>query len=305
MKKFTKVCLIIAAIFAFAGVIFGSISVAIGGSWNEISGQLESAKIPEHVKNVIKKGVNVSEQLEGGKETQSDMYQLSTDQIESIHIEADMADIEFAAVEDSDVITVIMKKGYRKHYTCELSGTKLEINYDTNYNSYRNGPQIRIELPDGTELDEIKVRTAFGDIRMDGFSLNTETLDVHSNLGDVKLTNMTIPGEISAVTDLGDIQLLDGSFGKMELENHMGDIKITGKVTADVNASCSMGAVKAELSGAESDYNYELETSMGEVEINGRDYKEDMCGKAEISNAGAQITLTMSSEVGEIKVTTK
>lgn len=305
MKKFTKVCLIIAAIVAFVGVIFGSISVAIGGSWNEISGQLEDAGVSESVKNIIKKGTEVSEQLEGGKETQSDSYRLSTDHIESIHIEADMADIEFAAVKDSDVINVTMKKGYRKHYTCELSGTKLEINYDTKYNKYRNGPQIRIELPDGTELDEIKVRTAFGDIRMDGFSLNTEALDVHSNLGDVKLTNMTIPGEIFAATDLGDIKLLDGSFGKMELENHMGDIKITGEVTADVNASCSMGAVKAELSGAESDYNYELETNMGEVEINNRDYKEGMRGKAEISNADAQITLTMSSEMGAIKVTTK
>lgn len=305
MKKFTKVCLSMAAIIAFVGIIFCSISAAIGGSWNEISEQLEAAGIPENVKDVIKEGVAHSEQLEGGDETQRDTYLLSTDNIGSIHVEADMADIEFMTSEDIDTINVIMKRGYMKHYSCKMDGTVLEINYDTKHNNYRRGPKITIEIPDGVELKEIEVHTALGDIKMDGFTLNTEKLDVHSNLGDIKLTNMTIPGEILAATDLGDIKLLEGSFGKMDLENSMGDIKISGEVTANVKASCSMGTVEAKLSGVETDYNYALETSMGEVEINNRSYKENMQGEANIINTGAAITLTMNSDMGDVEVTTE
>lgn len=305
MKKFTKVCLIMAAIACFIGIIFCSVSAAIGGSWNEISEHVEAAGIPESVKDAIKEGMTFTEQLESGNETQRDTYQLSTDNIKRIEVEADMADIEFMTSEDTDVIKVIMKRGYQKHYSCKPVGTSLEINYNTKYNNYKRGPIIIIEIPDEVELEEIEVHTALGDIKMDGFTLNTEKLDVHSNLGDVKLTNMTISGEIFAATDLGDIKLLDGSFGKMELKNSMGDIKISGEVTADVNASCSMGTVKAELSGIESDYNYDLETSMGEVEINNRNYKENMQGEASITNTGADITLTMNSDMGDVEVKTE
>lgn len=303
MKKFTKVCLSIAGIVAVLGIMCCCVSLAIGGSWEEVNEHMETTGIPEVVKDVIKENVSVSNQLSGGNETQTDTVKV--DEITGIHMKADLADIEFVESKSTEDVKVTMKKGYTKHYSCKVNGSTLEIEYNKNRNNYKHGPKITIELPDGIELTAIEADTDLGDIKMENFTLNADKLDVHSSLGDVKLTDMTIPGKIYVSTSMGDVKLLDGSFGEMVLTNNMGDITITGEVTGDVEANCDMGDVKTELSGAETDYNYELETSMGDVEINGRNYDKNMSGKANISNPGAAITLTLNSSMGDVKVDTK
>ena len=303
MKKFTKVCLIIAAVAAVCGIAFCCVSMAIGGSFAEVSEKLEEEGIQDKFENWIWSGVQYTEQLEGGKETSTDIVKM--EEITAIHVKADIADIKFVKADNAENVKVTMKKGYMKHYSCKTNGKTLEIKYDTNHNNYMSGPEIIVEVPDGIELLTMEVDTALGDIKMEEFTLNADKVDVYSNLGDVKFTNMTILGPIYAGTDLGEVKFSGGKYGKMHLNNSLGDITITGEVTGNVEADCSMGDVKVELSGGETDYNYNLNTSMGDVEINDADYSKDMSGEAKINHEGATITLTLSSAMGDVKVTTK
>lgn len=303
MKKFTKVCLIIAAAAAVFGIAFCIVSKAIGGSFKEISSSIEETGLQDTLEDLIWSDVINTVQLEGGNETRTDTVKV--EEIDSIDIDTDLADIKVVKSDDAENVKVTMKKGYMKHYSCKPDGKTLEIEYDTNSNNYKSGPEIIVEVPDGIALESIEIDTALGNIKFEGLTLNTKALDVYSNLGDVKFTDMTVLCDINAGTDLGNVKLVGGKYGEMNLNSNLGDITIQGELTGDVTASCDMGDIKAELSSAETDYNYYLSTDMGDVEINDAEYNKELAGEAEISNKGAKITLTLDSSMGDVKVTTK
>lgn len=303
MKKFTKICLTITAIVAALGIVLCGVSVVLGGSWEEAAKRMEETGIDGFMKDWFWDNAVYTNTLDAGKETCTDTFKV--EEFNHIDIELDLADVKVIKSEDAENVKVTMKKGYLKHYSCELDGKTLEIEYDTGNHNYKSGPEIILEIPDGIELKKIEADTALGDITFEGLTLNINTLDVHSNLGNVKFTDMEILCDIKAGTDLGDVKFLNGTYGKMNLENSLGDITITGEVTDDVKACCDMGDVKVELSGKESDYNYSLSTDMGDVEINDVDYNKEMSGEADITNKGAEITLTLESDMGDVTVTTK
>lgn len=86
---------------------------------------------------------------------------------------------------------------------------------------------------------------------------------------------LTLPKEmqiekLDLSTDMGDIEIdADITVKKVDLSTDMGDITSRGLQCKELNAESDMGEVILHMSGGRRDYNWDVETNMGELNIDG------------------------------------
>ena len=303
MRKFTKIGLSLAGIFFALGLVFCMLAWCLGSSWSSIWNSVNEGKfnIPGNGWNVNIGNVSVG--LAGGNETQKEAFTVTD--VKKIHADVDMGDIRFVVGNNHDEVVVSMTKGFVKHYECKIQDGTLNIIYDTGNINYKNGPNIEISVPEGMNIEKIDAHTQLGDIDFDNVVCSADTFELVTNLGDVTFTDAKINGNLHAETDLGDVKLVDGNFEEVELLSHLGDIKINACVNGSVTGETDMGDIKAEFEGEVTDYNYVLDTSMGDIHFNGKKVKSSMSAHMEEENHHATYTIDLSSSMGDVKVDTK
>ncbi len=202
---------------------------------------------------------------------------------DSIELEA------FDAIEvvNADVMDLEIKQGteYRLQYRCttedlepeyQVAGGKLTIQQKKRkaFLSGINNCSVSVTIPSDSPL---------------------KTIDVNSDVGDVTLTGVTAD-ICNGETNVGDFTAEDAEFEEMILNSDTGDVKVIDCFFSRLDVTSDVGDVKIESSRELADYYFDLETDVGEVEINGEDYGHKY--KAEGGNG----TLTVKSDVGDVKV---
>ena len=195
-----------------------------------------------------------------------------------------------------------------------------------------NSPKIEITVPAGTKFSDVSIVTNSGDIKLDGYTI--DTLNLTSNAGDFDFKNLTTTS-IKMNVDAGDIDLKDITTEDFQLESNAGDIKATGltvdtaKIDMDagdvnildseiknVKAELSAGDMKLknikadnfdidadygdidlEIAGEEADYNIDIDVSAGDVEINDKDVKSHYSSKSNTDK-----TLKINTDAGDVEV---
>ena len=118
-----------------------------------------------------------------------------------------------------------------------------------------------ITLPAGTALDELKIST---------------------DLGDIEVTGDITAREADLSTDLGDVTCQGLRAKEMETETDLGDVKL-------------------HLPGGREDYSWELETSMGELYLDGEKRNGGLGTIVERGGTGKNI-LEASSALGDVQI---
>ena len=115
-----------------------------------------------------------------------------------------------------------------------------------------------------------------GDVDLSG--LNVLALDLRADVGDIDLENCTL--ETSTLdANVGDIDLEDCTFTSMEITSNVGDVDL----------DC-----KEDLSG----YHIELETGVGDVNVN-----DTYCHRNYSNKGDSSHSLTISNDTGDISLT--
>jgi len=136
---------------------------------------------------------------------------------------------------------------------------------------------VTITVPEGILLGQVEVRTALGDVTLADTAVDYANLK--TDMGDISCGGLGGTTELVAETSMGNIDL-EGWLPLMaELETDMGDIHVA--------ADCARERCQ-----------YELETSMGEVEIDGRKYAD----YAESVGGDTVYDLDAETSMGDIKV---
>lgn len=136
------------------------------------------------------------------------------------------------------------------------SAGHVEIN---NWDDFKNifgvnasAMDVIITIPEGAELNKLKVKTGLGDVFLSG-------LDV-----DKKLT---------AKTGMGDVECYEiRAYDDVELESGMGDVTLAVSESysgTEFDLKTGMGTIEAQIDGLEKDWDYEAKTGMGTVTLNG------------------------------------
>lgn len=280
MKKFTKITLIIAAVLVVIGlgfIIAGSVTAGGAGvlreqlrsgdlnfgNWHFEDGVYYRGGVEVDVSDVVGDAMNL---LPVGTEASKNEF---AEEISHLEVDVDLANITIKNT-DAAYAKVSLEEGYTKYYEAKVNGDTLHVNYDVSGHNFKQGPKIVIELPKDMQLESIYIDTDLGEVILLEMKQKIGTLEVYSDLGNIRVEDCKVTGNCTMNAALGNIVVEDSDFRRIDMNADMGNIDFSGKVEGDITAQADMGNIDVELDGKESDYNIELGSDMGDVKYKGQ-----------------------------------
>lgn len=277
MKKITKLCLLIAAVFGTFGVLLCIVGFIVGGG-SSIIGTVKEA-FRNNSFNFFSFGSGSAYVVSDDTETiayndSSDIpYKFMADNVDDLKVEMDYGSINICEGENSEQIEVNI---YGGNQTCELKDGTLEIKMENNY----SGAAADIYIPAGKSFDKIEIDGDAGE-------LYAETLK-SSGKADIS----TDTGYISIYSLEADDLLLSCDQGEINISES--DVKRKAEIEVD------LGSIYYNPVGEESDYNYEISADLGTVSVGSQELS-GISHKRTVDN-GASRTMKVATDMGEIDI---
>jgi hypothetical protein len=153
---------------------------------------------------------------------------------------------------------------------------------------------VHITIPEDTTLELINVDGATGDINLS--NLDVTTLKIDNSVGDVKMDDCKTDS-IDIDTSTGDVKLNGCEANEINVDTSVGDTVLKDITFEKLYVDGSVGDVKVSSPKDLSDYAYDLDTSIGEVSINGVSHKK------EYQQKGTGGKITVDNSTGDISIT--
>lgn len=153
---------------------------------------------------------------------------------------------------------------------------------------------VHITIPEDTTLELINVDGATGDINLS--NLDVTTLKIDNSVGDVKMDDCKTDS-IDIDTSTGDVKLNGCEANEINVDTSVGDTVIKDNIFEKLYVDGSVGDVKVSSSKDLSGYAYDLDTSIGDVSINGVSHKK------EYQQKGTDGKITVDNSTGDISIT--
>ena len=153
---------------------------------------------------------------------------------------------------------------------------------------------VHITIPEDTTLELINVDGATGDINLS--NLDVTTLKIDNSVGDVKMDDCKTDS-IDIDTSTGDVKLNGCEANEINVDTSVGDTVIKDIIFEKLYVDGSVGDVKVSSPKDLSDYAYDLDTSIGDVSINGVSHKK------EYQQKGTAGKITVDNSTGDISIT--
>ncbi|MCI9095249.1 MAG: DUF4097 family beta strand repeat protein [Lachnospiraceae bacterium] len=334
MKKFTKVCLMIAGGMGIVGCLLCLISV-IGGGGTIISyahddyvlgqlgekgeiltrklrrltghaderefeaalesasekGQLRIFSEQEDSKNLCINGEDAGGSLE---------RQIDTGEVQSLSLLLGAGSLtlsEKEAGEGESIDLYIQGEGkcdfYVKDGTLYIEGFKGNHVLGTNFGKNN----ILLKLPMGMRFDEVEIEVGAG--VMEAYKFNAKEIKADVGAGILSLYQSEAK-ELSVEIGAGEFSALDVDAREADLTVGLGNCSYQGSIFESLEAECDMGNMDFLLKGKESDYNYEIECSGGNIEMDS--FQTAAFAMEKEINNGAAHTFELSCSMGNISL---
>lgn len=314
MKKFTKVTLIIAAVFACVGIALCTVAVTVAGGMDKLINMAQNGElnfgnwhfeegISYRNDNLFGNAANIvldEDVLFGGNETLQRTYD---EEITKIELELDAASIVIKTTEQNKV-SVSMENGFTKYFTEKQDGDKLIIEYDVNGIHYKSAPNIVVYIPKDCDLKELEIEADMGNVEVLDLTQGCQNMDITAKMGNIEVHNSLVSEKCKLKADMGNVQMTEVICEKAELHAELGMVSFEGITKGDLRMTTNMGSAKAFVEGLEKDYNIYLATDMGEIHYNGKKHHTNHSNnsyESEVDNALGNIY--MESSMGEVELT--
>lgn len=319
MKKFMKGCAITALILVVLGFVLAIVGGSVGGTKavNEVVQSVTDGKI--HI-NLGGDGdgfgiiVNEEEWFNIGENVHFDInsnlifdnaYEVYSGDVERYMVGTDITklDIEVGGCE------IKLDKSEDNHFYAQGSNTGKFQCYEKNGTLYvktlgteddwsdLNHSCICIYVPEGYIFEKIEVELGAGQLCL-GEIAATE-VDAEVGAGQI-LIDYLQADKCKVEVGMGELIVNDMQVTKMDAEVGMGHLMFTGTLIGDVNAECAMGSLDMKLNGSEEDFNYAIESAVGNISIGGSDYS-GLAQDKKIRN-GADKNMTLECAMGNIQI---
>lgn len=312
MKKFTKISLVIAGIMTVVGFGFVIAGSVIAGGMGALAAELRSGDlnfgnwhfengvsyVNENVYNMADMLENAMDALPTGSEHVTDKF---SEAIAGLEIDTDLANITVKS-SDVDEITVSLEDGYLNYYDVKIDGDMLHISYDVGAHTFKQGPKITVEVPEGVVLEHIYANTDLGEVKILNLRQPLVDLTINANLGNVKVEDCKVNGSGVITAALGNIEVDDSYFERLELSADTGNIEFSGRIKEDLGAQADMGNIDVELDGDVEDYNFELTSDMGNVTFGGQKREGSMGGEYTAYHTDADAYIFLNCDMGDVEL---
>ncbi len=192
--------------------------------------------------------------------------------------------------------------------THNLYNNTLEVKNNADYNySGRVGifnnltrhydmSNIKISIPETSNIKYLKI-DAVGEVSIS--DLTTQDLSIQSNLGDISLAN-THAQSLEIDSNIASVVINSCSFNTIDFELDLGDVKLNQvDIFESALIDADLGNINLSLKGADYDYNYYINTKMGNASINSNNI-----GSTASLNNNAPVDLNLNASMGNIKIST-
>ena len=156
---------------------------------------------------------------------------------------------------------------------------------------------ITLYLPADYHFLEVEAEIGAGYMQLD--RLAAEDVSLEAGAGQIELDSPQIQN-VEITVGAGSVSLCNMNAAYLDVEVGMGELYAEGILNGDADVECSMGSVTMELNGRESDYNYEVEGSMGNIDIQGESYIG--LGQERSINNHADKTISVECSMGYVSV---
>ncbi len=288
MKKFAKVSLITAGVFFAIGCILAFISMAFGGrKLIRIIREEDDYYFHDRVEafaDVVENSVysftdgRWGYARDSAAESEQAYYEVDASQIRDLELNFGAGEftIEEADTQDGKIEIHVQGIG-RVDYS--VKGDTLYVNgFEGHRWADKSNNRIDIKIPWGSSFEEISVETGAGVTILSGIRAN----------------------ELEAAVGAGSVQISESEVNNASLSVGMGECYYEGTIRGDLDAECGMGEMSLILSGKETDHNYEIECSAGEITIGGFSVSGLASEKVIDHNAGSEFDIACS--MGNIEI---
>jgi hypothetical protein len=335
MKKFTKGCLLTALVLLIVGCAFYGVGGLMGGFRQLESWQGHTFNFWGHNFKLAYSGFGLwyitdadefwwgdekwpeemsdADRLGAGEADKTD-YQASD--IRNIDIEIGGSHLVIQESEDDYV--QIARDFDTREVKYQLKNGTLRVYSEKSYRWWNGKPRgtIYLYLPKGMSLDSIDLEVGAGTLESIGLEANEidvevdagmgmieslygNEIDVSTNAGTLEIYEITTK-ELSAEVGAGSLSVQNLSAEDVDLNASTGSLTIEGKVGRNADIECGAGSISMVLQGAETDYDYQLECAMGEINLNGEGYS-GLGNERTIKNGGKGI-FDVECSMGSIEI---
>ena len=274
MKKLTKICIIIAAVFGVLGIFLVIGSIAGGATWATLKTAVPFLEDREFdlLEEIEDKGGDARYREEAGAYSEKEY-----EDIREIQVELSDDRIEFLIYDGPDV-RVEVQDDVQSRVAHYLDGShELVIESHGKGNPYST---VLVYLPENLSLKELDIQVGGGVVEMEE---NIQGDEIQVEIGAGAYQGETVRAEKSKWTV---------GAGTIQLEN---------LDCPDIELECGVGKIEASVKGSQTDYNYKLSNAAGEILLGEGQYSgvgvdekiknENASGKMEISCGLGNVTI--------------
>lgn len=222
---------------------------------------------------------------------------LDLDAYQDLEIDIGLGDVIFCTADYYGVELEWYDANYALHYTNEngklkvwsTSTPSVGINMSSGY-----GGTVTIYLPKGAALNEVDVEADLGDVELWGFE--AADLTVVADLGDVSITDV---GAEQADLTLNLGNLITSGFTtrkSLTVDADLGNVELCGTYYGTVDVSADLGQVFIDTTLSKAEYRYELDVSLGDIYVDGREMDEH------VKKGNGNHSITVYADLGDIEL---
>lgn len=317
MKKFTKVCLILALVFVSMGLgcfVIGSVK---GGSLIETVQRLSSDVLDyarDFDKEIDKEKMELKKSIHKGE-------------FEKLQVDIGYGAVAVQPVSGDSCHVWVQKsedRGWNEVQVSLEDETLLirddafeKTNHFWNFGfwinnhglNFRKGCLVVVELPQkdlerfaaviqagackiyDMSADQMDIQVECGNMYGQGMQ-NSRSMKINVEMGNAMFERLKCE-TLDAQVEMGDFDVSDMQADTAKVDAEMGGINLRHVKTANLEADCEMGDIVLQMEGEPSDYYIDSEVEMGDIDIESKSRTKDKTAKNKME---------LSCEMGDIEV---
>lgn len=212
-------------------------------------------------------------------------------------------------------VEISTKNIIEKRFSYVVDGDTLKIRYKGGFSffTWKSDAHIYVTLPEDTKFEESNIENGAGRMEISGFFSDSIKIDngagelymkdvtadtklkIKSGAGAVMLENVNC-GALDVESGVGEVRAEEVVCGGIKLDNGMGAVYFAGEINGAADIDNGVGEVRMTLYGISSDYNFNVDSGIGQVRIN---------GNAPVNTTGGKYDFKISTGIGEVRIDVK
>lgn len=300
MKKFMKICAIVAAALIGIGLI---LSVA--------GGAVTGGKMVSSVLKTVTGGL-VDVRLTDGEfgifiddEDFDSAYDIFRGNVEKYQVAEDVIDLKIMAggcrlrMMTSQDDSFYAEAEDVDKFQCYAEDDCLYVKTAQNISTWNDSDSgvIILYVPEGYVFENVKMELGAGQLAVE--QVNAKNVDLEVGAGQIVVNGLQ--ADVCDIeVGLGEVTVENAQVDKVDAKVGMGHLKWEGSVSEKITGECSMGEIEIMLSGKEEDYDYKVSVAAGSVTIGSTEYSG--VGQKKTVNNDADRVVDLDCAMGEIRV---